>query len=104
LHTDFEPVLQSELASAKRALRFGVVDAERDLKWSVDHRALAPDGTPAPRGSLYDLASDPGEARDLAPDGRLPAAYAELALLPGLRTQPLGDPLGDSSPEPGSRE
>ncbi|MEO0650159.1 MAG: sulfatase [Planctomycetota bacterium] len=86
LHTRFDPVL--ERSSAKRAHRFGVVDAERRLKWVVDHRAEGDDGRP--RGRLVDLASDPEEALDLSESGRLPRSAAYLARRRGLATDPLG--------------
>ena len=84
LHTDFEPVLQDEHASAKRARRYGVLDAASGWKWSVDHRAQDSDGNPWPRGVLYDVFADPGEVDDRSVGGALPEEHAQLALLPEL--------------------
>lgn len=63
LHTDFEPLLDVAVKDEKRAHQWGVVDAERGLKWIVDHK-VAPGATP--RGYLYDLGQDPHETRNLA--------------------------------------
>ena len=63
LHTNFEPVLQNANSRDKAALQWGVVDADRDLKWIVDHKV--PAGA-EPRPSLYDLTHDPLEQTNLA--------------------------------------
>lgn len=63
LHTDFEPVLDVGVKDEKRARQWGVVDAERGLKWIVDHK-VAPGETP--RAYLFDLVHDPRETENLA--------------------------------------
>ncbi len=63
LHTDFEPVLDVGVKDEKRARQWGVVDAERGLKWIVDHK-VAPGEKP--RTYLFDLARDPRERVNLA--------------------------------------
>ncbi|MBK7874433.1 MAG: sulfatase [Planctomycetes bacterium] len=62
LHTDFRPVVQDDLAAAKSADQWGVIDALRHAKWIVDRK-----GGEA-RGRLFDLARDPREERDVAGD------------------------------------
>jgi hypothetical protein len=62
LHTDFEPPL-AELAEAKRARQWGVVDAADRHKWVVDGLALEKGEAGV---SLFDLESDPREVQDLS--------------------------------------
>lgn len=62
LHSDFDPPLQTDGASEKRTLKWGVVDGARRLKLVQDRLA----GSTA----LHDLAADPGERDDLAATGR----------------------------------
>jgi arylsulfatase A-like enzyme len=63
LHTNFEPVLTSNVSRDKAAHQWGVVDVDRRLKWIVDHKV--PAGA-EPRTYLYDLARDPLEKTNLA--------------------------------------
>lgn len=84
LHVDFAPVIDA--ASTPKVLQWGVVDATTGLKWVVDHR----DPSGAPRGSLYDLAVDSSEERNLAADEAFPAAARAIARRLGLVPEPLG--------------
>lgn len=91
LHTDFVPLREGEEFASKRALRFGVLDRERDVKWVVDHLATTPEGEPVVRGELTRMAS--GEQREYLGE-RLPPEYADLERLRGLLAEPLGDASG----------
>ncbi len=87
-HTDYEPPLSSADAAEKRALQWGVLDSEVDLKWIVDRLAVPP------VAHLFDLARDPGEARDLAAQQDPPPNLVRLtALDPDLA-------WGDATPLP----
>jgi choline-sulfatase len=86
LHTDFEPMLDTGVKDEKRARQWGVVDAERGLKWIVDHK-VAPGETP--RTYLFDLTRDPRETENLATTpGGLESARS-MQRLRGLVPEPL---------------
>ena len=97
LHTDFVPLREGEEFATKRALRFGVLDRERDLKWVVDHLATTPEGEPAVRGELTRMES--GEKREFWGE-RLPPEFADLERLRGLLAEPLGEASGAERLEP----
>jgi arylsulfatase A-like enzyme len=82
LHTDFQPLLDNELASEKRGHAWGVIDAQTALKWVVDHKSEPP------RGMLYDLAHDPLEKNNLY--ARMgPGREAPMLRLRGLEPRAL---------------
>lgn len=84
LHTDFEPVIQDELAGDKSAHQWGVIDRDRRLKWIVDQRANPP------VARLFDLAADPGERSDLAGDPRFTSQLESFQRLRALEPRALG--------------
>lgn len=61
LHTEFTPIQDSALSDAKRGKQWGVIDAETNRKWIVDHKS------DPPRAMLFDLNKDPGERFNLYP-------------------------------------
>lgn len=87
LHTDFEPLLDNQLASEKRGNAWGVIDAQTGLKWIVDHKQ------DPPRGMLFDLKHDPLEKNDLVQ--RFGAGReAPMQRLRGLLAAPLAGARG----------
>ena len=91
LQVDFEPELVRADSQRKRSLMWGVIDAERDEKWVVDH--FAEDG---PTGYFFDLAKDPGESVNLAPS----PLSQRLELLRGLVPEALNGAPGEQPREP----
>lgn len=90
LHTDFRPVVQDDLAAAKSADQWGVIDALRRVKWTVDRKGVEPVAV------LRDLARDPREEHDVSRD----VAWAkDLAPLQRLRAL-VPTPLGNDAPAP----
>lgn len=88
LHTDFTPVVKDDLVSDKSALQWGVIDAERRVKWIVDREDPA-----ASCARLFDLAADPGELHDCSADPKWSSALVELQRLRALVPAPLGSEL-----------
>jgi len=84
LHTDFEP--PDAKAHEKRAHLWGVYDADRGLKWIVDHNVA--DGV-QPYVSLYDLERDPLELENLAGDREQLKRIEDLMHIRGLIPYPL---------------
>lgn len=79
LHTDFDPPLAKEGPSEKRSLAWGVVDAERRLKWIVDRKPGH-----ERRSQLFDLKQDPAESVNLASPEHGGRTEPELQRLAGL--------------------
>jgi arylsulfatase len=88
LHTDFRPFLQDDMTGEKSADQWGVVDAERRLKWIVDRKVDA-----TPRASLFELDADPRELRDVAREPRHAQTATELQRLRALVPTPLAGDL-----------
>jgi arylsulfatase A-like enzyme len=76
LHSDFEPPLAGDAAAEKRTLLWGVLDAEKNLKWIVDRHPER-----APSGMLFDLGADPGETYDVSGEREVPAGMRQLEAL-----------------------
>lgn len=91
LHVDFEPALARADSQRKRSLMWGVIDAERNTKWVVDH--LAEGG---PKGYAFDLSQDAGEATNLGPG----PALEYLQTLRGLVPEALDGRSGEEPHEP----
>lgn len=81
LHTNFEPVVKEGANPDRSALQWGVFDAERGLKWIVDHKVEA---GAAPRTALFDVLRDPSEHTNLAGTEGAAAQILSLQRLRGL--------------------
>lgn len=85
LHTQFEPALAGPLNQDKRGHQWGVIDAETNRKWIVDHKRQPP------VGMLFDLDKDPGEQFELYARG--PGLEANMRRLRALVPESLGEEL-----------
>ncbi|MFT5284349.1 MAG: arylsulfatase A-like enzyme [Planctomycetota bacterium] len=80
LHSDFDPPLQSASSLKKRALLWGVVDAQEEDKWIIDrHPDHRVKGRPATQ--WFDLNADPGEERDLTDSSSVPKRFFSMPAL-----------------------